>query len=173
VSFEGETASERMARRRRVWTPAVVREASPAGERGRLGSGAARTHKPLVRAWYEEMWNRWDETVFGRILDPDVELRGSLGQTHRGFSGIGSYMRFVQAAFPDFHNEIDLMVEEGDAVFARLRYTGTHRGPIFGVAPTGRRIEYAGAALFRFQGNRVWNVWVLGDVDGLKSQLAS
>ena len=65
------------------------------------------------------------------------------------------------------------MVEEGDAVFARLRYTGTQRGAIFGVAPTGRRIEYAGAALFRFRDERIWNVWVLGDVDGLKRQLAA
>jgi steroid delta-isomerase-like uncharacterized protein len=129
-------------------------------------------HKPLVRSWYDEMWNRWDETVFGRILDPDVELRGSLGQTHRGFAALASYMQFVRAAFPDFHNEIEVMVEEGDAVFARLRYTGTHRGAIFGIAPTGRRIEYAGAALFRFRNGRIWNVWVLGDVDGLKRQLA-
>jgi hypothetical protein len=28
VSFEGETAPERMARRRRTWTPAVLREGS-------------------------------------------------------------------------------------------------------------------------------------------------
>jgi hypothetical protein len=47
------------------------------------------------------------------------------------------------------------------------------RGAIFGVAPTGRRIEYAGAALFRFRDERIWNVWVLGDVDGLKRQLAA
>jgi predicted ester cyclase len=119
------------------------------------------------------MWNRWDETLFERLLDPDIELRGSLGQTRRGFAGIAAYMQFVRAAFPDFQNELELMVEEGDAVFARLRYTGTHRGAIFGVAPTGRRIEYAGAALFRFRGGRISSVWVLGDVDGLKQQLTA
>jgi predicted ester cyclase len=172
VSFEGESAAERMARRRRAWTPAVVREGSPALAPGARPEGPRGTHERLVRAWYEEMWNRWDETVFGRILDPDVELRGSLGRTHRGYDGIASYMRFVRDAFPDFHNEIDATVEDGAAVFARLRYTATHRGPIFGIAPTGRRIEYAGAALFRFRDERIWNVWVLGDVDGLKRQLA-
>jgi predicted ester cyclase len=171
VSFEGETAAERIARRRRRWTPAAVHGGSAAYDREAVG-GASGRYKPLVRAWYDEMWNRWDETVLDRILHPDVELRGSLGQTHRGLRGISSYMRFVRAAFPDFNNEIESMVEEGDAVFARLRYTGTHDGPIFGIAPTGRRIAYAGAALFRFRDERVWNVWVLGDVDGLKRQLA-
>jgi steroid delta-isomerase-like uncharacterized protein len=128
--------------------------------------------RDLVRRWYEEMWNRWNEAVFEQILDPEIEMRGSLGHVHRGFSGIAAYMRFVRAAFPDFHNEIEETVEEGDRVFARLRYTGTHRGELFGIPATGRRIEYAGAALFRFRGDRIRSVWVLGDVDGLKHQLA-
>ena len=82
-------------------------------------------------------------------------------------------MRFVRDAFPDFHNELEEMVEEGERVFARLRYTGTHRGELFGIPATGRRIAYMGAALFRFRGSRIWSVWVLGDVDGLKRQLAA
>ncbi len=130
-------------------------------------------HKDLVRLWYEEMWNRWNEAVFDQILDPEIELRGSLGQTHRGPAGIAAYMRFVRNAFPDFHNEIEETVEEGDRVFARLRYTGTHGGELFGIPATGRRIEYTGAALFRFRGGRIWSVWVLGDVDALKRQLAA
>jgi predicted ester cyclase len=129
-------------------------------------------HKDAVRCWYEEMWNRWDEAVLERILDPEIELRGSLGQTSRGLGGVAAYMRFVRDAFPDFHNHLEDMVEEGDRVFARLRYTGTHRGQLFGIPPTGRRVEYAGAALFRFRGERIRSVWVLGDVDGLKRQLA-
>jgi steroid delta-isomerase-like uncharacterized protein len=128
--------------------------------------------KDLVRRWYEEMWNRWNEAVFEQILDPEIEMRGSLGHVHHGFSGMAAYMRFVRDAFPDFHNEIEETVEEGDRVFVRLRYTGTHRGELFGIPATGRRIEYAGAALFRFRGDRIRSVWVLGDVDGLKRQLA-
>jgi kynurenine formamidase/predicted ester cyclase len=127
---------------------------------------------PLVGRWYSDMWNRWDEAVAREICAPDVELRGSLGQTHRGPDGIAAYMRFVRAAFPDFHNEVEELVEEGDRVFARLRYTATHRGEVFGLAPTGRRVEYAGAALFTFGDERIRRVWVLGDVDGLKRQLA-
>lgn len=77
--------------------------------------------KDLVRRWYEEMWNRWDDAVFDRILDPAIELRGSLGQTHHGFLGIAAYMRFVRNAFPDFHNAVEVVVEEGDRVLALTR----------------------------------------------------
>jgi predicted ester cyclase len=66
---------------------------------------------------------------------------------------------------------VEETVSEGDRSFARLTYRGTHRGDIFGIAPTGRRVEYAGAALFRFQGSCIAEVWVLGDVYGLLQQL--
>jgi steroid delta-isomerase-like uncharacterized protein len=131
-----------------------------------------RMHKQMVRRWYEQMWNRWDESVFEQILDPDVRLRGSLGPSHQGFQGISDYMRFVRAAFPDFHNQIDLMLEEGNRVFARLTYSGTHTGELFRIPATGRKIEYAGAALFTFETGRIADVWVLGDIDNLKRQIS-
>jgi predicted ester cyclase len=131
-----------------------------------------RMQKQMVRQWYEQMWNRWDESVFEQILDPEVKLRGSLGPSHQGFEGISNYMRFVRAAFPDFHNRIDLMVEEGNQVFARLTYSGTHEGELFRIPPTGSKIEYAGAALFTFERGRIAEVWVLGDIDHLKRQLS-
>jgi steroid delta-isomerase-like uncharacterized protein len=128
--------------------------------------------KQLVRTWYEVMWNRWDHAVMPGILDPEIEFRGSLGQVHKGYEGVRNYLRFVREAFPDFLNHIEEMVEEGNKVFAKLRYTGTHSGPLFGLPRSGRKIEYAGAALFSFRGGRIVHVWVLGDVDGLKRQLA-
>ena len=128
-------------------------------------------HKEMVRKWYEQMWNHWDESVFDEILDPELKLRGSLGPEHHGHAGVSEYMRFVRAVFPDFQNRIVEMVEEGNKVFARLTYTGTHRGALFGIPASGRTIEYSGAALFTFERGRIVDVWVLGDVDGLKRQI--
>jgi len=125
----------------------------------------------LVQRWYEEMWNSWNEAIFDEILDPEITLRGSLGQVHRGYAGVSAYMRFVRAAFPDFHNRVEETVAQPPKVFARLTYTGTHRGEIFGVPPTGRSIQYAGAALFTLKEHRIRAVWVLGDLHGLIRQL--
>jgi predicted ester cyclase len=80
-------------------------------------------------------------------------------------------MDFVRAAFPDFTNSIEDIISERDKAFTRLTYTGTHKGEIFGVAPTHRKISYAGASVFYFDGDKIREVWVLGDVYGLLRQL--
>jgi predicted ester cyclase len=83
------------------------------------------------------------------------------------------YMRQVRNAFPDFHNKIEQLVAEGDQVIARLQYTGTHRGEIFGVQPSGKSINYAGVAFFRVAGSRVAEGWVLGDIVSFLRQLGA
>jgi steroid delta-isomerase-like uncharacterized protein len=125
----------------------------------------------LVRRFYDEMWNRFDKSVFPALLTTDIRFRGSLGHHKVGYEQLGEYVDFIQRAFPDFTNHIEEIVSEEERSFARLTYRGTHRGEIFGIAPTGRKIEYAGAALFRFREGRIAEVWVLGDVHGLLQQL--
>ena len=125
----------------------------------------------LIDRFYHDMWNRFDKSIFPEILSDDLQFRGSLGQEKRGYAEFGEYVDFIQRAFPDFHNRIEDVVSEGDRSFARLTYTGTHRGEVFGIAPTGRRIEYAGAALFSFREDRIASAWVLGDIHRLIGQL--
>ena len=125
----------------------------------------------LIERFYHQMWNRFDESLIPDLLTDDIRFRGSLGQWKVGHAEFGEYVDFVRAAFPDFTNRIEEIVSEGDRSFARLTYTGTHRGTLFGIAPTGLPVEYAGAALFRFRDSRIAEVWVLGDVYGLLQQL--
>lgn len=129
-------------------------------------------NKHLARRWWEEMWNRWEFSLARDIAAPDISLRGSLGHEARGLVGLQEYMRVVREAFPDFHNRIDELVADGDRVAARLTYTGTHQGELFGFAPTGRRVQYAGAAFLTIRDGRIASGWVLGDLHGLREQLA-
>lgn len=93
------------------------------------------------------------------------------GDEVRGPAGFLAYRDKVRAAFLDFHNHIDEIVADADAAAARLTYSGTHRGDIFGCAPTGRRIEYAGMAFFGFADGNIARVRVLGDLAGLYDRL--
>jgi len=47
------------------------------------------------------------------------------------------------AAFPDLHLVIDDLVVDGDHLMARLLLTGTHRGPLAELEPSGRRVRVA------------------------------
>ena len=128
-------------------------------------------NRKLIARFYLEMWNRFDKTIFPDILTEDIRFRGSLGQFKNGYAEFGEYVDFIQRAFPDFSNEIEEIISEDDNAFAKLIYRGTHRGEVFGIEPTGRPIQYAGAAVFKFRDDRIAEVWVLGDIHGLISQL--
>jgi predicted ester cyclase len=47
------------------------------------------------------------------------------------------------AAFPDLHLVIEELVTDGDRLIARLVLSGTHRGPLASLQPTGRRVHVA------------------------------
>jgi steroid delta-isomerase-like uncharacterized protein len=125
----------------------------------------------LIERFYQDMWNKFDKSVFPEILDPQLSFRGSLGQYKKGYQEFGEYVDFIRSAFPDFHNEIVETISEGNRTFTRLRYTGTHEGELFGIPATGKKIEYAGAAVFTISNGKIAQVWVLGDVYGLLRQL--
>ena len=55
-----------------------------------------------------------------------------------------------RAAFPDLVTTCEDMVAEGNEVAARARWTGTHQGDFFGLAPTGKTFSVEGINFFRF-----------------------
>ena len=129
-------------------------------------------NKAIIRRYYEDLWNPWNLEAANALIAPEMEFRGSLGITVRGIEGFQGYMSTVRSAFPDFHNRVEDLVAEGDKVVARLTYTGTHQGEMFGLAPTGRSITYPGIAVFRISGDKIVEGWVMGDRLGLFQQLS-
>ncbi len=134
---------------------------------------ACEENKALVRRYYDELWNAWSVGVADEIIAADMAFRGSLGVMTKGREGFKQYVATVRTAFPDFHNAIEELIGEGDTVVARLTYRGTHRGPLFGIAPTGRRVTYSGVAIFRIAGGKLVDGWVMGDTLGLMRQLGA
>jgi steroid delta-isomerase-like uncharacterized protein len=130
-------------------------------------------NKNLVRRFFDEMWNPWNFAKADELLAPDIVFKGTLGNELRGRDAFRTYMRKVQSAFPDFHNAILEITAEDDRVVARTFYRGTHRGEIFGLAPSGKEISYAGAAFFRIRDGQLIEGWVLGDLLGLLRQLGA
>jgi len=126
----------------------------------------------IVRRFYDDMWNRWDRSLVEELLAEDLTFRGSLGVDVLGRAAFRDYMASVQAGFPDFSNRIVDLVVAADRAVARLEYSGTHLGTVLGLPATGRRVGYSGAAFFTVRRGRVVSVWVLGDLDGLRRQLA-
>ncbi len=125
----------------------------------------------LVRSFYDDLWNRWDDALVPAVLSPTFEFRGSLGTVSIGRDGWLDYRQVVRSGSADFHNRLVTLVCEGDRAAARLLFSGTHTGPLLGLPATGRRFEYAGAAFFTAADGLLSSAWVLGDLEGLRRQL--
>jgi steroid delta-isomerase-like uncharacterized protein len=127
--------------------------------------------RELVERFYERLWNGWDDAAVERTLTDDFTFRGTLGTETVGRDGWRGYRDVIRRGAPDFRNEIVDLVVDGDRAAARMRYTGTHQGPLLGLAATGRAFGYDGAAFFRARSGLLAHAWVLGDLDGLRRSL--
>ncbi len=125
----------------------------------------------MVRRYYTQMWNQWNFDLCEELLSSAIRFRGSLGPEIRGIEGFKGYMRQVHEAFPDFVNIIEEMISADQKVVARLRYEGTHQGKLLGIPPTGKRVAYAGVAIFTLDGSRIAQGWVMGERLGLLEQV--
>ena len=124
-----------------------------------------------VRKFYDLIWNQHNKNLIPEVLAKGFEFRGSLGQEKYGHKGFTEYLDMVHKALGNYECHIIEMVSESPRVFARMKFSGIHRGEFMGYAATEKQITWEGAALFHFSDDLVSNLWVLGDIKALEDQL--
>src|ERR1700761_8774967 len=77
-----------------------------------------------------------------------VELDPLPGQ-RQGREGLKEIIGVIRAAFPDIHWVMEEMVAEGELVFSRFTWSGTHRGTFLGIPATGKTVNVPGMVLDR------------------------
>jgi steroid delta-isomerase-like uncharacterized protein len=126
----------------------------------------------LVQRFYDEVWNHADEAVAREILAADLSFRGSIGEERVGAEGFIDYLRKIHHAFADYHCRIDHLVADADSAAARMTFAGLHCESLGGEKPTGHTVTWAGAAFFTVKDGQIATIWVLGDTETLRRQLA-
>jgi predicted ester cyclase len=89
----------------------------------------------------------------------------------RGREAFCEYVRSVRTPLEGYRCDILDCVTEGEKAFARMRFSGVHVGLFRGYTPTGKSVQWLGAALFRVQGPMIAELWVLGDLVSLEANL--
>ena len=125
----------------------------------------------LVEDFYQRIWNDGDLAAAAELLTPGFSFRGSLGNEMQDCEAFKNYVRGVRAALADYHCEILSCVAEANQAFAKMRFSGRHEAAFRGYEPTGKLVQWLGAALFKFEDSRIAGLWVLGDLAGLDSLL--
>jgi len=129
--------------------------------------------KALVESFYADVWTRRDRARAYEIIAPDFRFRGSLGPEKRGVEGFLTYVDAVHAALGDYTCLIKDLIETPERVAARMVFRGIHQAEFFGVPATRQTIEWSGAAFFTIRDGQIAELWVLGDIDAVKTQLGS
>jgi steroid delta-isomerase-like uncharacterized protein len=95
-------------------------------------------------------WNAHDPDAVAAVFAEDAVVRevGS-PQEARGRAAVRARAAALLTAFPDFHLERLELVIDGARHADRWVMTGTHRGELFGLPPTGRQVRIEGATFTR------------------------
>jgi steroid delta-isomerase-like uncharacterized protein len=84
--------------------------------------------------------------------------------------------RYLQQwrGFPDFKVRVRKIVADGtNYVVTENEWRGTHRGPFFGFAPTGRRARVRACVLWEFRGSRLRAETIYFDLASVLSQVGA
>lgn len=119
----------------------------------------------------EAAWRNRDSVALAADHSPDGVVVSPTGGVLEGRAEIERIYRVWFVAFPDltFTTEDLLVDDDRAALLARL--TGSHSGEFFGMAPTGRRIEVAGAFIYRLQNELIVHERRILDFTGVLIQV--
>jgi predicted ester cyclase len=105
---------------------------------------------------------------------------GDFRPTRVGFQHLRDYgnargvgKQTITTALPDRRDRIDNLIAEGDAVWMRFKVAGTHGGNLYGLPPTGRRVEVPEVAIVRIADGKWKEAWYFADELGLLLQLGN
>jgi predicted ester cyclase len=79
--------------------------------------------------------------------------------------------KVLRKAFPDGKHTFDQVIVNGNEVVTQGKFSGTHQGDLFGIAPTGKRITIAVQHLDRVEHNQIIEHRGKGDQFGLIRQI--
>ncbi len=133
---------------------------------------AADQNRALGRRYFEEVWNQGKVAALDELLDPAyINHTPSTPNPLPGPAGLKPIVEGMRRAFPDLHYQIEDIVATDDAVVMRVKMTGTHRGDLFGLPATGRRVSVAQINIERIRGGRIVGHWRVTDELTLMKQL--
>jgi steroid delta-isomerase-like uncharacterized protein len=120
-------------------------------------------NKTLTRRFYEEVFNKKNVNVIDELCAPGVVDHSPLPGQRPGSAGLKDVFRDYFKAFPDMSLTAHEMIAEGDIVVTRFTGQGTHSGPLFGSAATGKKVSFTGIDMIRIKDGKATEVWHEGN----------
>lgn len=128
-------------------------------------------NKELVRRLYKEVYVDWNMELVDELVSTQFISHDWPKGSPTGPEGFRNFYSAIRSALPDARYEVDDLIAEGDKVVVRWRLLGTHKGAFGGIAPTGQSIALKGIAIYRVEGGKLIERWVVTDLHGLLQEI--
>jgi predicted ester cyclase len=117
---------------------------------------AAERCAEVMRRYLTEVVAGGDLSVLEEIAAPDmVDHTAVAAGWGTGRDGLVRHVTYFRETLPDLVVGIERIIASDDEVVGIWRVSGTHRGPLFGYAATGRHLEWSNASVFRLTGDKI------------------
>lgn len=124
-----------------------------------------------VRDIFERVWNQGDFDGLDRVMAEETVFHYRRSSRITDLDDLKGLVADWRSGFPDLQFTMEEMIEGGSIVAARLTHAGTHLGRWRGHEPTGNRIEIDAMFFFRFEGDRIAEIWEVEDELAMWQQL--
>jgi len=128
-------------------------------------------NKSVVLRSETELWNRGNLAAADELYTPNFVCHFVIEPEWRGVQGIKDAVAQHRRSFPDWNEQVDDIIAEGDKVVIRFTSTGTQKGEFAGISPTGKKVTIREVAIFRLVDGKIAEQWGKPDVHGLLEQL--
>ena len=128
--------------------------------------------KATMQRVYDEVFSEGNIDLVDELLHEDfVEHEELPPGIPQGRGAPKAYTTMFRSAFPDLKVTVDEMLQDGDKVITRCRWSGTHHGEFMGIPPTGNSFEIGGIDIVEFKDGRGIGHWGVLDAAGIMEQL--
>jgi steroid delta-isomerase-like uncharacterized protein len=130
-------------------------------------------NKNVVSRFLEEVMNKGNQAVGDQLVATGFVDHSPMPGFSPDATGFKKGLAAVRAAIPDMKYTIEDIIAEGDKVVARWRASGTHKGEMFGIPPTGKSTTVTGMDIFRVANGKLVEFWLNWDQLGMLQQLGA
>jgi predicted ester cyclase len=127
-------------------------------------------NKAMVRRIFEEGMDQHKPAVYYELLAPDF-VNHTYPLPQAGPAGFAMMGEMYTNAFSGFKVTYDSVVGEGNQVFTRGNFSGTHTGVFNGIPATGKTVRVGFMDSWVVKDGKLSENWVQLDMFGLLQQL--
>lgn len=115
--------------------------------------------KQLLERYVAEVWENGNLDALRDFLAADYRRHVSPTLPPLGLEEQTQRLAGFRSAFPDIELTVEEVIAEGDRIAFRSTITGTHRGELAGLPPTGKQISVGLVDVIRVEDGRFAEQW--------------